>query len=199
MGHNYTYSPIIPSLPPLHPSHPPTSSQSTSLGSLLHGNVSPPTHLILGSVCMLMLRSPFILLSPSPLQCPQIPSLLLCLHSFPANRLQFSSVTQSRPTLCDPMKHSTLGLPVHHQLLDSTQTDVHWVGDAIQPSHPLSSRSPSAFNLSQHHGLFKWVSSSYQVAKVLEFQLQHQSFQSDTVSTVSPSICLEWWDRIPWS
>ena len=75
------------------------------------------------------------------------------------------------------MNRSTPGLPVHHQLLESTQTHVHWVGDAIQPSHPLSSPSPPAFNLSQHQGLFKWVSSSHQVAKVLEFHLQHQSFQ----------------------
>ena len=68
--------------------------------------------------------------------------------------------------------------PCIHQLLEFTQTRVHWVGDAIQPSHPLSSPSPAALNLSQHQGLFKWVSSSHQVAKVLEFQLQHQSFQS---------------------
>ena len=86
------------------------------------------------------------------------------------------SVTQSCPTLCDPMNRSTPGLPVHHQLLESTQTHVHCVGDAIQPSHPLSSPSP-ALNLSQHQGLFKWVSCSHHVAKVLEFQLQHQSFQ----------------------
>ena len=90
--------------------------------------------------------------------------------------VQFSSVAQSCPTLCDPMNHSTPGLPVHHQLPESTQTRVHWVSDTIQPSHPLSSASP-AFNLCQHQDLFKWVSSSYQVAKVLEFQLQHQSFQ----------------------
>ena len=90
----------------------------------------------------------------------------------------FSSVTQSCLTLCDPMNCSTPGLPVHHQLLESTQTHVHWVSDAIQPSHPLSSPSPPALNLSQHQGLFKWVSSSHQVAKVLEFQPQHQSFQS---------------------
>ena len=76
--------------------------------------------------------------------------------------------------LCDPMNCSTPDLPVHHQLPEFTQTHVHWVSDAIQPSHPLSSASP-ALNLSQHQGLFKWVSSSYQVAKVLEFQLQHQS------------------------
>ena len=90
--------------------------------------------------------------------------------------VQFSLVTQSCPSLCDPTDHSTPGLPVHHQLREFTQTHIHWVGDAIQPSHPLSCPSP-AFNLSQHQGLFEWVSSSYQVAKILEFQLQHQSFQ----------------------
>ena len=79
--------------------------------------------------------------------------------------VQFSSVTQLCLTLCNPMNCSTPGLPVHHQLAESTQTRVHWVGDAIQPSHPLSSSSPPALNLSQHQGLFKWVSSSYQVAK----------------------------------
>ena len=87
----------------------------------------------------------------------------------------FSSVAQSCPTLCDPMNCSMPGLPVHHQLPESSQTHVHWVGDAIQPSHPLSSPSPSSHNLSQHQGLFNWVSSSHQVAKVLEFQLQHHS------------------------
>ena len=71
----------------------------------------------------------------------------------------------------------TPGLLVHHQLPELTQIHDHWVGDAIQPSHPLSSPSPPTFNLSQHQGLFQWVSSSHQVAKVLEFQLQHQSFQ----------------------
>ena len=91
--------------------------------------------------------------------------------------VQFSSVAQSHPILCDPMDCSTPGFPVHHQLLELTQTHVHQVGDAIQPSHPLSSPSLPAFNLSQHQGLFKWISSSHQVAKVLEFQLQHQSFQ----------------------
>ena len=73
------------------------------------------------------------------------------------------------------MNRSTPGLPVHHQLPESTQTHVHWVGDAIQPSHPLSSPTPPALNLSQYQGPFKWISSSHQVAKVLEFQLQHQS------------------------
>ena len=91
--------------------------------------------------------------------------------------VQFSSVTQSCLTLCDPMNRSTPGLPVHHQHQEFNQTHVHWVGDAIQPSHPLSSPSPPSLNLSQHQGLFKWVSSSHQVARVLEFQLQHHSFQ----------------------
>ena len=91
---------------------------------------------------------------------------------------QFSSVTQTCPNLCDPMDCSTPGLPVHYQLPVFTQTHVHWVSDVIQPSHPLSSPSPPAFNLSQHQGLFQWGSSSHQVTKVLEFQLQHQSFQS---------------------
>ena len=90
---------------------------------------------------------------------------------------QFSSVTQLCLTLCDPMNHSTPGLPVHHQLPESTQTHVHWVGDAIQPFHPLLSPSLPALYLSQHQGLFQWVSSSHQVAKALEFQLQHHSFQ----------------------
>ena len=75
------------------------------------------------------------------------------------------------------MNCSTPGLPVHHQLPEFTQTQVHWFSDAIQLSNPLSSPSPPALNLSQHQGLFKWVSSSHQVAKILEFQLQHQSFQ----------------------
>ena len=91
--------------------------------------------------------------------------------------IQFGSVAQSFPTLQDPMDHSTPGLPVHHHLSESIQTHVHWVGDAIQPSQPLSSPPLPAFCLSQHQGLFQWVSSSHQVAKVLEFQLQHQPFQ----------------------
>ena len=88
--------------------------------------------------------------------------------------IQFSSVAQLCLTLCDPMDCSTPGLPVHHQLPEFTQTHPHWVGDAIQPSLPLLSTS-LAFNLFQHQGLFQWVSSSHQVVKVLEFQLQHQS------------------------
>ena len=91
--------------------------------------------------------------------------------------VQFSSVAQSCPTLCNPMNCSTPGLPVHHQLLESTQTQIHRVGDAIQSSHPLLSPSLPAPNPFQHQGLFQWVSSSHEVAKVLKFQLQHQSFQ----------------------
>ena len=85
--------------------------------------------------------------------------------------VQFSSVAQSCPNLCDPMNHSTPGLPVHHQPLEFTQTHVHWVSNAIQPCHPLSSPSPPAPNPSQHQDLFQWVNSSHEVAKVLEFQL----------------------------
>jgi len=78
---------------------------------------------------------------------------------------------------CDLMHYSMAGLPVYHQLLEFTQTHVHWVSGAIQPSHPLSAPSPPSFNLSQHQSLFQWVSSLHQVAKVLEFQLQHQSLE----------------------
>ena len=112
------------------------------------------------------------------------PYFLICLFhlaliqqvTLPTVSVQFSSV-QSSPTLCEPVNCSTPGLPVHHQLLESTQTHVHCVGDAIQPPHPLLSPSPPTLNISQHSGLFKWVSSPQQVAKVLEFQLQHQSLQ----------------------
>ena len=91
--------------------------------------------------------------------------------------IQFSSLAQSCPTLCDPMNSSTPGLPVHHHPPEFTQTHVHRVSDAIQPSHPLSSPSPPAPIPSQHHSLFQWVNSSHEVAKVLEFHPQHQSFQ----------------------
>ena len=90
---------------------------------------------------------------------------------------KFSSVVQSCPTLWDPMNHSTPGLPVHHQLPEFTQTHAHRVSDAIKPSHPLSSLSSPAPNPSQYQSLFQWVNSSHEVAKVLEFQLQHYSLQ----------------------
>ena len=100
-------------------------------------------------------------------------------HDWVTNRLSNSHVVWllSSLILCDPMNRSMPGLPAHHQLPEPTQTHVHCVGDAIQLSHPLLSPSPPAPNLSQHQSLFKWVSSLHQVAKVLEFQLQHQSFQ----------------------
>ena len=91
--------------------------------------------------------------------------------------IKFSSIAQLCPTLCDPMNHSTTGLRVHHQLPEFTQTHVHRVTDAIQPSHPLSSPSPPAPSPSQHQSLFQWVKSSHEVTKVLEFRLQHHSLQ----------------------
>ena len=101
--------------------------------------------------------------------------------------VQFSSVAQLCLTLCNPMNRSMSGLPVHHQLLKFTQTHVHQVGDAIQPSHPLSSPSPPAPNPSQHQGFFQWVNSSQQVTKVLEFQLQHHSFQRTPRTDLLPN------------
>ena len=97
--------------------------------------------------------------------------------------VQFSSVTQSSPTICDPMNHGMPGFSVHHQLPEFTQTHVHWVGDAIQPSHPLSSPSPPALNLSQHQGIFKWVSSLHQVAK---------SIGVSASTSVLPKITQDW-------
>ena len=98
------------------------------------------------------------------------------LPSFWVLKVQFSSVARSCLTLFNPMNCSMPGLPVHHQLPEFTQTHVHRVSDAIQPSHPLSSPSPPAPNPSQHQGLFQRVNSLHEVAKALEFQLQHQSF-----------------------
>ena len=95
---------------------------------------------------------------------------------FCPSRWSVSSVGLSCLTLCDPRDCSTPGFPVHHQLLELAQTHVYWVDDVIQPSHPLSSPSPPVFSLSQHQGLFQWVSSSHQVAKGLKCQLPHQSF-----------------------
>ena len=115
--------------------------------------------------------------------------------------VQFSSVTQLCPTLCDPMDCSMPGFPVHHQLPEDTQTHVHWVGDAIQLSHPLSSLSPPALNLFQHHGLFQWVSSSHQVAKVLKllspskyWREERENIFSDTflLSSLPPFFCYKY-------
>ena len=104
--------------------------------------------------------------------------------------IQFSRSVMSDPLRPHELQHASP--PVHHQLPESTQIHVHWVSDAIQPSHPLLSPSPLALNLSQHQGLFKWVSSSHQVAKVLEFQLQHQSFQWTPSPSNEHSFRMDW-------
>ena len=111
-------------------------------------------------------------------------SILQCSDCFMVHHIHtwllekpFSSVNQSCSTLCNPMNPSMPGLPVYHQLLEFIQTHVHRVGDSIQSSHPLLSPSAPAPNPSQHQALFQWVNSVCEVAKVLEFQLQHQSFQ----------------------
>ena len=104
-------------------------------------------------------------------------SLIKIKQSTKTTKYSVSSICQSCPTLCDPMNCSTPGLPVHHQLLEFTQNHVHLVGNGIQPSHALSSPSPPVLNLSRHRCLFQMISSLHQGAKVLEFQLQHQSFQ----------------------
>ena len=98
---------------------------------------------------------------------------------FKGMSVHYSSVAQSCPTLWDPMNHSTPGLTVHHQLREFTQTHFHRVSDAIQPSHPLSPPSLPAPNPFQHQSLFQWVNASHEVSKVLEFQLQHHSFQGN--------------------
>ena len=110
----------------------------------------------------------WFILAKIPFHCGQVNFIL---RLYP----QFSSVAQSCPTLCDPMNRSTPGLPVHHQLLGFTQTHVHWVSDAIQPSLPLSSPFPPALNISQHQGLFKWVSSSHQWPKYWSFSFNISS------------------------
>ena len=100
------------------------------------------------------------------------------------------SVAKLCLTLCDHVNCSRPGSPVLHYLPEFAQIHIHWVGDAIQPSHPLSSPSPPALNLSHHQGLLQWVSSSHQVAKVLELQLQHQSFQ--WIFRADSSFCIDW-------
>ena len=110
-------------------------------------------------------------------RCPLADEWLRKHDTYTQWSIQIKSATQSCPTLRDPMNHSTPGLPVHHHLPEFTQTHIHRVSDAIQPSYPLSSPSPPALNPSQHESLFQWLNSLYQVAKVLEFQLQHHSSQ----------------------
>ena len=121
---------------------------------------------------------------------------------------QFSSFAQSCPTLCDPVNRSTPGLAVHHQLTEFTQTHAHRAGDAIETSHLQLSPSPPAPNPSQHQGLFQWVNSSHEVAKVLEFQLQHQSFQwtpstggyykQCLIDVIAHSVCKQFKSFPPW-
>ena len=120
-------------------------------------------------LCFQKLTAVLVYINPKTQTCRS--GWLIQIPSVQFSSVPFSSVAQSCLTLCDPMNRSTPGLPVHHQLPEFTQIHIHWVRDAIQPSHPLSSPSPPAPNTSQHQSLFRWVNSSYEVAKVLEFQL----------------------------
>ena len=179
----YMGSPSWISLPPPSLTHPSGSSQCTSpehpVSCVEPGLVIYFTY---GNIHASMLFSQIIPPLPSRTESKSL-FLHLCLFCCLAYRViittfinsirsdQIRSVDQSCPTLCDPMNSSTPGLPVHHQLPEFTETHVHRVSDAIQPSHPLSSPSPPAPNPSQHQGLFQWVNSSHEVAKVLEFQL----------------------------
>ena len=125
-----------------------------------------------GQICLLLqVFLDFLLLHSSPYDEKDIFLGLSSKRSCRSSSVLFSSVTQSCPTLCDPMNCGTPGLPVHDQLPEFTQTHIHRVHDAIQPSHPLSSPSSLAPNPSQHQSLFQWVNSSHEVAKVLEFQI----------------------------
>ena len=108
--------------------------------------------------------------------------------------VQFSSIAQSCPTLCNTMNRSTPGLPVHHQLPELTQTHVYWVSDTIQPFHPLSSPSPPAFNLSQYQGLFKWVSSSHEVAKNIGVSASTSVLPMNTQGLIS--FRMDWLDLL---
>ena len=187
----YLCSPSWTSLPPPSPSHPYGSCQCTSTENTVSGiKCGWAIHFTYDLLHVSMPFSHIIPPSTSPTESKRLINtsvslLLSCiqgyryllskLHIYP-----FSSVQLGLSVVSDslnPMNHSTPGLPVHHHLPEFTQTHVHRVGDAIQTSHPLSSPSPPASNPCQHQGLFQWVNSSHEVAKVLEFQLQHQSFQ----------------------
>ena len=150
---------------------------------LFHSTPDPPSTVLFFSIAFFTLQLSCIThllyyICLPPLECRLYedkdfgPFLFTSIFSAP---VLFSSVTQSCLTLCDSMNCSTPGFPVHYQLPELTETHVHWVSDAIQSFHPLLSPSPPAISLSQHQGLFQWVSSSHQMAKVLK--LQHQSFQ----------------------
>ena len=150
----------------------------STIVSILYIRCSGLIHCITESLCPFTSLFLFLSVSFWPLANTLLLSLSLSFFFFFLIEVsvQFSSGTLLCLTLCDHVNRGTPGLPVHHQLPECTQTHVHWVGDAIQPSHPLSSPSP-VLNLLPHQDLFKWVSSWHQVAKVLEFQLQHHSFQ----------------------
>ena len=168
--HSSTQPPIHSMHPSIHP--PILSSMDPSAYSypLTHSSFHPSSQPLSHPPIYQSSHTP---ITYSPTCPPTHPLIYLSIHpQFFCS--QFSSVTQSCLTLCDAMDCSTPGLPAHHQLPEFTEIHVHWVGDAIQPSHPLSSPSPPTLNLSQHQCLFKWVSSLYQVAKILEFQLQHK-------------------------
>ena len=157
-------------------------SQEIQWGFGERGN-TPPSHGHHGHISMLGQTWALKVLVWVPGSCPNWQSYqevqeATCRKRLLGDGFQFSSVQSfSHVLLCDSINRSTPGLTVHQQLPESTQSHVHWVTDAIQRSHPLSYPSPPTLNLSQHQGLFKWVNSLYQVAKLLEFQLQHQSFQ----------------------
>ena len=150
------------------------------LGTALYSpKVSPSPHYIAQGILLSVMQQPTWVEGLGENQSVQFSCSVVSNSLQPqgGKSVQFISVAQSCLTLCDPMNRSTPGLPVHHQHPESTQTHVHRISDAIQPSHPLLSPFPPDLNLSQHQGLLKWVSSSHQVAKVLDFELQHQSFQ----------------------
>ena len=172
---------VLRPLPPPSPYHPSGLSQCTSPKHPI-SCIEPglAIHYLYAIIHVSMPFYQIIPPSPSPTESKRefyisVSLFLSCIQVY--RSVQFSSVAQSCPTLWDPMNRSMPGLPVHHQLLEFTQTHVHRVSDVIQSSHPLAFPSPPAPNPSQHQSLFQWVKSSHEVAKVLEFQLQHHSFQ----------------------
>ena len=145
-----------------------------------------PLHIIALSSLYLLYPQPFTIYFYIYIQYLCIPYYVIYIYIY-----QFSSVTLWCPTLCNYMDCCMPGFPAHHQLLELAQTPVNWVGDAIQPSHPLSSPSP-AFSLSQCPGLCQWVSSLHQMAKVLELQL--------SLFPLFPHLfAMKWWAQMPWS
>ena len=169
-------------IPPPTPSHLSRLSQSTKLSSLCYTTAAHWLSVLYIVMFMFQCYSLNLFHSLFLPLCPQVQSLQLHLYSCPANSFISTIFLDSISSVQSPSRvwlfaaPWTAGFPVHHQLLEFPQTHIHWVVDAIQPAHPLSSPSSSAFDLS-HQGLFQWVSSLHQVAKVLALQLQHQSLQ----------------------